>query len=466
MSGYTRNDVTDQIANGNTIDALPLDGEFDAIQGAFAAVGGHTHGGAIGEGAPITVVGPSQNVVVSANSVTPSVDDFVDLGAVGLEWKDLHIDGVANIDSLVADTADINAGTIDSTVIGATTPAAVTGTVVTATTNFSGPLTGNVTGNVTGDVTGNLTGAVTGNASTATTLQTARNISLSGDVTGVVSFNGSANSDIVATVADNSHNHLLANVTDAGTMAAQNSASVSITGGSIAGITDLAVADGGTGASTAAGALTNLGLTATAAELNILDGATLTVTELNYVGGVTSAIQGQINAKAPLASPTLTGVPLAPTAAPATNTTQIATTAFVIANGPPSQLQATWDAGTDTTESTITADKLAGAITALTPTPPDPTTTQVLDATAGATAGAVGTYAFMSRSGNNTGVAFGDTIAGSSLTFAGVTRLDSSAMDTTTSGTAPSGTWMCVGNLNGGLGDATHRRATLFLRIA
>jgi microcystin-dependent protein len=38
------------------------------------------------------------------------------------------------------------------------------------------------------------------------------------------------------------------------------------------------------------------GYTATAAEINILDGATLTTTELNYVDGVTSPIQTQINA--------------------------------------------------------------------------------------------------------------------------------------------------------------------------
>ena len=49
------------------------------------------------------------------------------------------------------------------------------------------------------------------------------------------------------------------------------------------------------------------GVTSTAAELNILDGVTATTGELNYVDGVTSAIQTQLDAKAPLASPTFTG---------------------------------------------------------------------------------------------------------------------------------------------------------------
>ena len=57
-----------------------------------------------------------------------------------------------------------------------------------------------------------------------------------------------------------------------------------------------------------------------------------TAAELNFVDGVTSAIQTQLNAKAPLASPALTGTPTAPTAAVGTNTTQVATTAFVSAN--------------------------------------------------------------------------------------------------------------------------------------
>jgi hypothetical protein len=54
-------------------------------------------------------------------------------------------------------------------------------------------------------------------------------------------------------------------------------------------------------------------------------------TELGYVDGVTSAIQTQLDAKAPLSSPALTGTPTAPTATAGTNTTQLATTAFVTA---------------------------------------------------------------------------------------------------------------------------------------
>jgi hypothetical protein len=79
-------------------------------------------------------------------------------------------------------------------------------------------------------------------------------------------------------------------------------------------------------------------ITATAATIGDVSN-----TELQYLNGVTSAIQTQIDSKlatstaastyAPLASPALTGTPTSTTAAADTNTTQIATTAYVVGQG-------------------------------------------------------------------------------------------------------------------------------------
>lgn len=109
-------------------------------------------------------------------------------------------------------------------------------------------------------------------------------------------------------------------------------------------------------------ALSSFGVTATAAELNLLDGVTATTTELNYVDGVTSNIQTQLNAKAPLASPALTGTPTAPTATAGTNTTQVATTAFVttaVAN----KTSVSGNAGTATKLATARNIALTGDVT-------------------------------------------------------------------------------------------------------
>jgi hypothetical protein len=69
-----------------------------------------------------------------ASDINPATDNTYDLGVTGHEWRNLNIDGTANIDSLVADTADIDGGTIDGTAIGATTPSTIAGTTGT----FSG----------------------------------------------------------------------------------------------------------------------------------------------------------------------------------------------------------------------------------------------------------------------------------------------------------------------------------------
>ena len=72
--------------------------------------------------------------------------------------------------------------------------------------NVTGDVTGNVTGNLTGNVTGNVTGNLTGNvvggvAASATTLETARTIGMTGDVVWTsASFDGSANVTGTATI--------------------------------------------------------------------------------------------------------------------------------------------------------------------------------------------------------------------------------------------------------------------------
>ena len=97
--------------NGGTIDGTPI-GANSASTGAFTTLSS-TGNTTIGSDASDTV---TVNADV-ASSLIPSADDTHDLGAVGSEWRDLYVDGTANIDSLIADTADINGGTIDGTTI-------------------------------------------------------------------------------------------------------------------------------------------------------------------------------------------------------------------------------------------------------------------------------------------------------------------------------------------------------------
>lgn len=412
-TGYTRQDTSNNISNGNVIDADDLDLEFNAVEAAFNSSTGHTHDGSAGQGAPITKVGPAQDLVVSASSVLPKTGNTLDLGSPASQFKDLHIDGVANIDSLVADTADINGGTVDGTVIGATVAAAGTFSTATVTGNLTvdtNTLFVNSAANRVGvgtvspgseldvygsadiirssspdatsnylayhDVTGRKGYFGYGSATEDMTLANERNgylrfmtnngtkvfIDASGDVgigtstpaykldvSGTVNATALAiggttitptaaelnfvdgvtsaiqtqlnakqplDADLtaLAALAVTDGNFIVGNGTTwivesgltartslgLGTIATQDASAVAITGGTVSGITDLAIADGGTGASTAAGALLNFGITSTAAELNILDGVVASAAEINFVDGVTSNIQTQLNAKQPL----------------------------------------------------------------------------------------------------------------------------------------------------------------------
>src|SRR5210317_409431 len=160
MAGYSARQST--YTTGDTIAAADTNDEFNQLLSAFNATTGHTHDGTAGDGGPVSILRDSSgfNKVVIDNSnnhlefyvnvsssaveqvkiqdgvIVPVTDNDIDLGTSLLEFKDLYLDGTANIDSLVADTADINAGTVDAT-IGGTTPAAGTFTTLTANTSLA-----------------------------------------------------------------------------------------------------------------------------------------------------------------------------------------------------------------------------------------------------------------------------------------------------------------------------------------
>jgi hypothetical protein len=189
---------------------------------------------------------------------------------------------------------------------------------------------------------------------------------------------------------------------------------------------------GGTAVTSTAAELNILdGVTATTAELNILDGVTATAAELNFVDGVTSAIQTQLDAKAPLTGTGASG---------------------------------TWGisiSGNAATATSATSATNASTVTTI-------TSGQVGTATAGLGVGAVGTYAFLSENTNAT-VNAGDTRSGANLYYAGVgiTSTASTAAEVVSAGwgAQPSGTWRAMGYaaINGG---ASRYNTTVFLRIS
>jgi len=105
MTGYVRADGTNNIADGNIINAADLDAEFDAVVAGFNASTGHKHDGTAAEGAPITKVGPTQDVVVSASSVLPKTTNVVDVGSSSFKFKDVYLTGTVNAASFTASQA-------------------------------------------------------------------------------------------------------------------------------------------------------------------------------------------------------------------------------------------------------------------------------------------------------------------------------------------------------------------------
>ena len=81
----------------------------------------------------VTAGGDTQ-ITINNGSIVPTTDNDIDLGTSSLEFKDAFFDGTVTTDALVADTADINGGTIDGATIGANNQATIVGTTIQGTT--------------------------------------------------------------------------------------------------------------------------------------------------------------------------------------------------------------------------------------------------------------------------------------------------------------------------------------------
>ena len=164
---YTRQS---SIADGDTITAALFKNEYNQLLNAFAyssssaSSTGHRHDGTAGQGGNIYRIGDLdflnkieadstnnrvgffvevssaavEQIRVQDGAIVPVTDNDIDLGTSSLEFKDAYFDGTVTTDALVADTADINGGTVDGATVGANSASSGAFTTITASSSITG----------------------------------------------------------------------------------------------------------------------------------------------------------------------------------------------------------------------------------------------------------------------------------------------------------------------------------------
>jgi len=163
MVAYTRQST---ISDGDTITAALFNNEYNQLLSAFSYASsgttGHKHDGTAGEGGHVPQIGDQdflnkivtdstnnrfgifvqvsssavEQIRIQDGAIVPVTDNDIDLGTSSVEFKDAYFDGTVTTDALVADTADINGGTVDGATIGASSATTIVGTTITANTAF------------------------------------------------------------------------------------------------------------------------------------------------------------------------------------------------------------------------------------------------------------------------------------------------------------------------------------------
>jgi hypothetical protein len=308
MAGYTRQS---SYTDGDVINAADSNNEFNQVLAAFVNTSGHKHDGTAAEGPVIGLIGdpgvatPLNKVVVDDTNnrvglfldaggagssveqirfqdgvIVPVTDNDIDLGTSSLEFKNAFFDGTVTTDAIVVNSTighddDTDLLTLANgivTVAGeiSTTTLDIGGTNVTATAAELNIMDGDT-------------------SATSTTVADADRV--------VFNDGGTMKQVAVTDLAAYFDDEITAmpNLTSVGTLTTLTVDNVIINGTTIGHTDDTDLITLADGIATVAGevSMTTLDIggtnvTATAAELNILDGVTATAAELNIMDGVTA----------------------------------------------------------------------------------------------------------------------------------------------------------------------------------
>jgi hypothetical protein len=339
MAGYTRQS---SYTDGDVITAAHSNDEFNQVLAAFVNTTGHKHDGTAAEGPVIGLIGdpgettPLNKVVidnpnnqiefsvdVSSSSVEqfvvkdgviePTTDNDIDLGSSSKEFKDLYIDGTAHLEAINFNGTAITSTAAELNILDGVTATATElnimdgGTAASSTTvadadrvvfNDNGTMKqvavtdlaayfdDEITAMPNLVTTGALnSGSITSGFGTIDTGSST--ITTTGLITG-----GSLDIDDVvingSTIGHTDDTDLITVADGVVTIAGEVSMTTLDIGGTnvTATAAELNILDGVTSTASELNILD--GVTATASELNILDGVTSTTSELNILDGVTS----------------------------------------------------------------------------------------------------------------------------------------------------------------------------------
>jgi len=354
--GYVRQS-SGEIVSGNTVEASPLNAEFNQIQSAFHLSSGHSHDGTTGEGPKINlntstagILGVSQGGIngihkLNATTAPTATDDEDSDYAVGSQWIDTTNDrAYVCVDATATSAVWLYIGNTTGWQSLDATLTALAGVTVSADKLIYA--TGADTFSTT-DLT-SAGRALLDDANAAAQLvtlgltATATEINVLDGITATVTelnYVDGVTSDIQAQIDGKSatgHTHTLSDVTDAGALASEDEITTSliaaatlvtesddiasndndttiptsaavkdyvdsaVSAGAIADGDkgDIVVSSSGTVWSIDAGVIVNADINASAAiDASKIGGGAVSTTEYNYLNGVTSAIQTQLDTK-------------------------------------------------------------------------------------------------------------------------------------------------------------------------